>query len=215
MNEEKERILRMVREGKISKEEGDELLSALEESIEGEDKVSREEKPAEQPAPVTELKSPVVQDIPPPRSVGVMIAGCLLILLSLAWLFGEPWGFVLQSPVNLIKVRAAHFTPWNLFGGAILYNTLFTAFALLILIPAIGVLFFKEWARKLLIVVLAVHTIYTVLGLTIARVSFIGFKPSHFAFWTPLSHSSILLWLILDIFLIWYFSRPKIRPQFS
>ena len=97
MNEERERILRMVREGIISKEEGDELLAALEESIEGEDKVSREDEPVEQPPPVTEVKPPVIHEVPHSRSVGVMIAGCLLILLSLAWLFGGRWGLVLQT----------------------------------------------------------------------------------------------------------------------
>ena len=160
MNEERERILRMVREGKISKEEGDELLAALAQSTEEEAEVPCEEKPVAKPPPTTEPKPAVAQEVPPSRSVGVMIAGFLLIFMSLAWLFGGTWGLVFRNPLHLLKMQPAHLTAWGIFGGTILYNALFTIFAILILVPAIGVLLFKEWARKMLVIVLALHTFF-------------------------------------------------------
>ena len=215
MSEERKRILRMVREGKISKEEGDELLAALEQSTEEKAEAPREEKAAEKPPPTPEPKPVAIQETPPSRSTGVMIAGFLLIFMSLAWLLGGTWGIVLRNPLPFLKFQPAHLTLFNTFGGPILYNTLFTIFVILILIPATGVLFFKEWARKMLVVVLALHTCFILLGTALVRVSSIGCWPIHLAFWTPLSRSSILIWLIVDIFLIWYFSRATIRPQFS
>lgn len=214
MTEEKERILRMVREGKISKEEGDELLSALEEISEEGAVISKEKELEEKPSPPTGQPQ-VAREIPPSRSVGVMIAGCLLLLLSLGWLFGGPWGLVFHNPLYILKFNQAHLALTSMVGETTFYNSIYTIFAIFIFIPAIGILFFKEWARKLLIGILAFHAILSVCGLVLLRVSYVVFGWPQFAFWGRLGGSAIFMWLILDIFLIWYFSRAKIRPQFS
>jgi len=214
MSEERERILRMVREGKISAEEGDELLAALEEGAEEKAEAPQHEEPKERhPAPPPEQRA-LKKEIPPSRSVGVMVAAFALIFLSLAWLLGGASAMLFTRPW-LFKTQAFRLSANCFLGGWTLYGTFSTILAILTLIAATGVLFFREWARKLLVVVLSIHAIFSFFGLMLVGRIFMGFRLSGLGLVGLTSSSTIIGWIILDIFLIWFFSRRQIRPQFS
>ena len=214
MSDERERILRMVREGKITAEEGDELLAALEEGGENDAEVPREEKADIRPPTPTQPEPPLKFEIPPSRSVGVMIAGFVLILLSLAWLSREPT-FLFPPHRWVTIVQPFRMNAGYIFGGFPLYSSFYSILTFLIVIPAVGVLFFKEWARKFLLILLVIHALLALSIFMLEGIRYIGFGIPHFTFKGIFSSRSILLWILTDVFFIWYFCRAKIRPQFS
>ena len=212
MNDERDRILRMVRESKISKEEGDELLAALEASSESKAETARPE-----PSDVTQEKavketSSTPQQASPSRSVGVIVAAFVLIFLCLAR-FLEHSALVFFNRPWIIGMKPLHLTSNCFVGGWSPLGSFTTLFALLILIGAAGVLFFKEWARKFLVIALALHAFFAFFGTMMMRG--IGISRFDISLVGLVSCASLAGWIIVDIFFIWYFSRASIRPQFS
>lgn len=214
MSDERERIVRMVREGKITAEEGDELLAALEEGNGKDTEIPREERADVRPPTPKQSEPPLKSEIPPSRSVGVMIAGFVLILLCLAWLSRES-SFLFPPHRWITIVQPIRVNAGYLFGGFSLYSPFYSILTFLILIPAVGVLFFKEWARKFLLVLLVIHVLLALSIFMLEGIRYFGFGMPHFAFKGIFSSRSIFLWIFTDVLFIWYFSRAKIRPQFS
>jgi hypothetical protein len=210
MSTERDRILRMVREGKISKEEGDVLLAALEDTAKTETGESTEQRVAP-PAGRPSQGSPQAKRTgSPERSTGVMIGGFILLFLFFAQFLEKSALLVLSRPW-VVGMKTLHLT--HSFVGGWPLNSFSTLFTLLVAIGAVGVLFFREWARKFIVIVLALHAFFSffvilmVRGMSIARfdTNFLG----------VLSGASVLGWIMVDIFFIWFFSRASIRPQFS
>jgi hypothetical protein len=212
MSTERERILRMIQEGIISKEEGDELLAALGGDVDGEPEAipKGEAEPPIGPPPrqaphVTQKKSPA-------HSTGVMVAGFVLLFLCFAR-FLEHSAFIVFSRPWIFGIKPLHLTSGCFVGGWSPLGTFSTLFTLLILIGAVGVLFFKEWARKFLVIMLALHAFFSFFGILMMRgISIFRFNMDILGL---VSSASVLGWIMVDVFFIWYFSRTSIRPQFS
>ena len=142
-----------------------------------------------------------------------MIAGFVLIFLCLTCFFREPsFLFPTHRWISIIQ-------PFRMNVGCFLagfpYNgPFYSILTFFIFIPAVGVLFFKEWARKFLLVMLTVHILLSFSIFMLEAIRYLPFGMPHIVIKEMVMSRSILLWVLTDIFFIWYFSRAKIRAQF-
>jgi len=122
------------------------------------------------------------------RSVGITVLGVLVIIHSLVCLSGiiiAP--FVVGCILNL---------------GAL-------SFEIAVFISAVGLLRQKSWSRISTMVLVALYLVIELRGL-IASARFAK---------VDLVHQELLvsqaIWIIFEIFIIWYLSSPKVKAQFK
>ena len=122
------------------------------------------------------------------RSVGITIAGILIILFSLSfYLEGVIYCVSKSMPLSFILQR-------------IITNPLIPILQVVNIICAIGILLLKDWARRTFIFLCMV-------GLVLGIGALIFLMP------IPLYNKMSLI--IFDGAFLWFFTRPKVKGQFE
>jgi len=126
------------------------------------------------------------------RSVGVTVFGILLILCPLFYYLQGVIIFLIKSipltslPSHIIRAyRSNPFVP---------------LLQLAFIICGIGVLQLKEWARNLIVSILAIGLLFSILFFVVLASSPLIKKLSN---------------IIFDGLFLWFFTRPKVKEQFK
>ncbi len=191
MEKERERIERMLREGKITKEQSEKLLKALEESA-----VAEKEKEE------FKMEQETIK-----RSRGVTVFGVIAIIFGSLGTLGSCFGWIIfieRGPL-LMQALEQYGLSLDQMTTFLIHIIVGTIVSILFLVSGIGILKLREWARRLIpwtaVAFIAARVIQTATGLFGANKYIALFKII----------SALIFWGLI----IWFFNRTSIKAQFQ
>ena len=146
------------------------------------------------------------------KSSGIKLVSIFIIALGLWFFFANN----LVSSMRIFHFRSyllsIGFDMFEIIGGLFLANF----YQLCLIVGGVGILFSKAWAR---ILVLISSCIGAIINLTFVVVSYWNyiFDVEQYVIPSPFATimSTIYMKLIIQILLIYYFTRPKVKEQFN
>jgi len=112
-----------------------------------------------------------------------------------------------------ILTGVALFSMYVISSKKLAVNKAFLFFALMTILNGAGLIFLKEWARKMIIIILGLFNIYYLTTVTIPFIIEGAYK-EWLTYW-PIAIIMGTLYFLVWIFPIHYFTRPKVKEQFK